>query len=215
MQHSITSTFLGVPQEIRMLIYDILVGNNVGWVQFPLHSSVRWGIVGSLSILRVSKQVYEEAVRALKVRSLRIHEVNYFSRNLLSQIPHLISRWALSIEKLSITCDFNDQFMRNNIERERYIRLSQVMGSLREVIASLPKLRDFTICERDAPCSPEDPQFENHLKDVADRLGLSLTCFNRLTAECHGSTHPEETRVVEINFVKGDINPPAQVGKTR
>lgn len=211
MQHNITSTFLGIPQEIRMLIYDTLVGNRIGWIRFPLHSSIRCGVVGSLNILLVSKQVHDEAERALRVRTLRIHEVNYFSRNLLSRIPHLISRWASSIEKLSVTCDLNDQLMRNAIERERYTRLSKVMGSLREVIASLPKLRDFSICEKDAPYSPEDPQFEEHIKDIAYRLGLSLTCFNHLTAKCHRPTHLEHRRVVEIRFVKGETSSPMQV----
>ena len=60
----VSPTFLGLPKELRMLIYDILVGNRTYWINFPHDGfSTQNGIIGSLSLLRVNRQVHDEHTR--------------------------------------------------------------------------------------------------------------------------------------------------------
>lgn len=74
-QHTgLVPTFLGIPREIRMLIYDFLLNHKVLRVSAPSSDTIQSGIIGGLAILRVNRQVYEEASQLLRVRVLTINK---------------------------------------------------------------------------------------------------------------------------------------------
>lgn len=70
----VAPTFLGIPHEIRMLIYDFLLHHKVLRVSAPSNGTIQSGIIGGLAILRVNRQIYDEASQLLQVRVLTINK---------------------------------------------------------------------------------------------------------------------------------------------
>lgn len=58
-------SLLGIPLEVRMLIYDFLLSDRVCYIGFPRDHTVRSVIIGSLAILRLNKQIHAETTRTI------------------------------------------------------------------------------------------------------------------------------------------------------
>lgn len=187
-----------------MIIYDLLVGDRVYWVNFLVHDCIQSGFVGSLNILRVSKQVHSEAQKALRVRTLRIQEFSQRCHHLLPQVPQLIAKWTSFIEKLLVTSQFGDYLIPRNNNSRADLYMIKAMNNLRNIVLSLPKLRNVTISERDASHTPNARQLEQRLREIASQIALPLSRFSCVMAKYERSLDAAKMLVIELKFIEGD-----------
>lgn len=182
-----------------MLVYDLLLGDRVCWINFSWDRTVRSGIIGLLAILRVSKQVHAEARRVLRVRTLRINKFDSFDFPLLPRIPSLISKYSYMIEKLLISFQ-NREFSRLIKQTEGLSCESQLLIGVQEIITCLPKLQSVVLtCDDVSWLGP----YEEWTARLAQVLKEPLRNFDHITA-----TVKEPSRwllmgaQVEIKFLK-------------
>jgi len=172
-----TPSFLGIPGELRTLIYELLVGQRTYWVNFPPTSDnkVNSGIIGSLKILRVSKQIHDEAQKVLRVRTLRINHFSERDFHRVVQVPRLISRWTSMIETVFLSYrSFGGS--PNGLFQQRLLRCMQ------EMIASLPRLSAITLEEKYMAARLNHAEVEERAKGYASQLRLPLASLNHITS---------------------------------
>lgn len=160
-----------------MLIYDKLVGDRVFWVDFPQDGSLHYRVLGSPAILRVSKQVRDEAQRAVKVRTLRVNKFKLSNAKLLLRIPSIVSRWAPTIRNLLI--GYRQFEFDALLGRGDGIRPDRLLTGLKHVLVHLPNLVTVTITCDDLPFQ-RDQELENQASKFSQDLLTSLPHFNRI-----------------------------------
>lgn len=176
----ITPTFLGIPSELRMLVYDVLLGDRAFWFVFPGDQSCQSGILGSLAVLSVSRTVYEEARRALRVRTLRINKFREPEYKLLSKIPYRSAKHARTIENLFVGYlpgQFDTMTKRTEHNSER----TMLLENLQNVIRGLPRLTSVTITCDDARYQ-QSQDLEGRVTILAAELRCVMRDFDHITA---------------------------------
>lgn len=171
-------SFLGVPSEIRMLIYDKLVNDRVFWVNFPHDGSLHSRILGSLAILRVNKQVRAEAKRVLRVRTLRVNKCNMVDVRLFPRIPRIISHWTSTIE--SVLVGYHQYEFNALIGRSDRVRQERLLSALKEIILHLPKLVALTLTCNNLPGRSQDRELEGTISAFSKDLSALLPLLNRI-----------------------------------
>ncbi|KAK5089431.1 hypothetical protein LTR70_006674 [Exophiala xenobiotica] len=175
-----TPTLLGIPYELRMLIYKLLLGHRTIWISFPpspdneTSNKTESGITGSLKILRINKQIRNEAQRALEVRTLRIKQLGAMNVQKVLRVTQLISRWASTIETLFLSYELLHQYPRSPLK-------PAILRSLQEMMASLTNLRAITFEDKYMLGRPGAFDMEEVAKTRAARLGLPMSLFNHIT----------------------------------
>lgn len=203
-------SFMDVPREIRMLIYDKLVGDRVFWVNFPHDGSLQSRILGSLAILRVNKQVRVEAQRALRVRTLRVNKCNMVDVNLFSRVPRIISVWAATIE--SALVGYHSYEFNALIGRSDHSRRDRVLAGLQDVVVHLPKLAALTVTCDNLPGRSNDRELGGFFLRFSQNLCASLPLFNRIRVFTKDVTtlNGESELEVEIKLLKATPAIPRQ-----
>lgn len=195
-------SFLGVPGEIRMLIYDKLVNDRVFWVSFPHDGCLHSRILGSLAILRVNRQVRAEAKRVLRVRTLRVNKCNMVDVKLFPRIPRIISHWTSTIE--SVLVGYHQYEFNALIGRSDRVRQERLLSALKEIILHLPKLVALNLTCNNLPGRSQDRELEGAISTFSKDLSASLPQLNRIqifTADkqCRGGENELE---VEMKLFK-------------
>lgn len=175
-----TPTLLGIPCELRMLIYKLLLGHRTIWISFSPSSGnetsnkIESGITGSLKILCINKQIHSEAQRALEVRTLRIKQLGAMDVNGVLRVTQLISRWASTIETVFLSYGLLDPSPHGSLK-------PSILRSLQEMMASLSNLQAITFEEKYMVDRPRDSEMEALAKTHAARLGPPMSSFNHIT----------------------------------
>lgn len=171
-------SFMGVPSEIRLSIYDKLVNDRVFWVSFPHDGCLHSKILGSLAILRVNRQVRAEAKRVLRVRTLRVNKCNMVDVRLFPRIPRIISQWKSTIE--SVLVGYHQYEFNALIGRSDRVRQERLLSALKEVILHLPKLVALTLTCNNLSGRSQDRELEGAVSAFSKDLSVSLPLLNRI-----------------------------------
>lgn len=179
----ISPTFLGLPRELRMLIYDILVGNRTYWINFPHDGcSTQTGVIGSLSLLRVNRQVHDEALRVMRVKTLRVNKFGDVDYRLLTGMPDLFKRWGHTIDHVTIGYYPREfKLMTNSRHEHNTLEDPFLMNNLRLIINHLPKLRSLSITSGDVGAAAL-VELESRFITIARELKESLPDYHHITA---------------------------------
>lgn len=161
-----------------MLIYDILLGDRVFWINFSNSGSLYSRILGSFAILRVNKQIRHETKSALKVRTLRVNKSNIEDVKLFSRIPTIISSWTPTIE--TVVIGYHTSVFKSFVGRHGRVQQDPLLTGLREVVVHLPKLDALTITCHNLPEDPRDGQFEQNVSEFSKSLSAFLPMFNQI-----------------------------------
>lgn len=175
-------TFLGVPQEIRMLVYDLLLGDRAFWLVFPHDRTCRSGILGNLDILHTCKQVHREAKRVLRIRTLRINKFHDVDYGLLEKVPQLISQHSRTIESFFIGYgrgSFDALSGRGSSEADNNL----LKGNLRDIVAGLPNLQSIVLtCDDALSVGHPTGEIEDQVRQIVRDLQEVLPEFDHITA---------------------------------
>lgn len=174
-------SFLGIPCELRMLIYDLLVGDRVFWINFTRDGLLQSRLLGSLAIMRVNKQVRDEAQQALRVRTLRVNKFDKIDVKLFSRIPRIVSRWAPTIETVLI--EYSPFGIDGPQARRDELRMDRLLTGLNSVLPRLPRLVELTITCDILDEYSRDRELELQFLEFSKALSISLSQFNRIHIE--------------------------------
>lgn len=161
-----------------MLIYDKLVGDRVFWINFPHDGSLHFRVLGSPAIMRVNKQVNEEAQRAVKVRTLRMNKITMADVKLLSRIPKVVSHWVPTID--SVRMAYRHFEFEGMLGRSSEFRSDRLLAGLKQILGHLPNLVTATITCDDLPFNPDDQDLERQLSSFSKRLIAFLPQLNHI-----------------------------------
>ncbi|KAK5947678.1 hypothetical protein PMZ80_001832 [Knufia obscura] len=197
-----TPTFLGIPCELRMLIYEFLIGDRTFWINFAptAGNQIQSGIIGSLKVLRLSKQIHDETHKILKVRTLRINQFSETDFHKFGRVRELISGWTSTIEVVVVSYRLIDIIDRTPND----LFQPTVLRGLQEIV-SMPNLRAITFEEKYMEVRLGDVELEERAKAYAVRLGLRIAAFQHISATAKKTLEHEMRRrywTVEMKFVK-------------
>lgn len=190
-----------------MLIYDKLVGERVFWINFPHDGSLHSKVLGSPAIMRVSKQVNEEAQRAVKVRTLRVNKFHTADVKLLSRIPKVVSHWKSTIDSVLIAyrC-FEFEAM---LGRTRGLRPDGFLTGLKQVLGHLPELVTVSITCGDLLLNTHDQDLDRQLSSFSKKLIAFLPQLNRIQIQIKRKKNwavSREVEEVEIKLSKARLS---------
>ena len=142
---------------------------------FQSKGGIRVSVAGSLSILRVNRQLHDEYSEVLGVTNVRIVTSIFAGTDLQQKLSALTSRWAPSIKALVVY-----HFARSVDENMIWWRERCTVFTLQNLIATLPVLEEVTFAEFYLPYSPTLTPFENCILDFGHRVGMVLVNRNRM-----------------------------------
>lgn len=164
-------SLLGLPYEIRLKIFEMVLNNRVFWINFDkrLGPTIHYKVLPNLTILGVNKQTREEGLQVCKVRKLHINRYEVLDIMLLWRIPLLLSRWKDTIEVVLIAID--QRTFEVLLGRHPEVRWHSSHVALRRILEPLPNLNTVILT-----CNVESEyRKDQHLADQLSRCFMQLT----------------------------------------
>lgn len=208
-RHNNKCGFLGLPQEIRLIIYGILLDDQVCLVRIPGPSALytmKWGIVGSLAILQVNKQVYAEARQMLQIRTIRISQLAMGRTNLLERLPQLLSKYVHMVRSLVIhisDASFERISTRSDLDLSSGRLIREV---IRKIVVCFPNVKSLILsCDHLYRCGAD----EDWIADSVRRFRQPLQGFDTIATTIRERSEPcgtcgARSPYTEIRFSKND-----------